>query len=167
MTSLASSPGTAVDPMCETSVATPLRARAAPILATTRSPRSPQSARGPRPLPARRDGCVAVTEVGGIRLDALAPQGIDVLLELLRGAAVVDEHVGDGAALGVRGLRGDARAGIGLVEAPLLDETPHPRVGLDVDDDVEVLVHPQAALHEQGHVEDRDAALGGRRDAAS
>ena len=41
---------------------------------------------------------------------------------------------------------------------PVLDETPHPGVGVEVDDEVEVLVHPQATLHEQGHVKDGDTA---------
>ena len=62
-------------------------------------------------------GECAVTEVGCIRLDALTPQGVDASLELFRGAAVVEEHVGDGAALVVGGLRGDARTGIGLADA--------------------------------------------------
>ena len=51
MTSFASRPGTAVDPTCETSVATPVGARAAPIRATTRSPRRPQSGRGSTTAP--------------------------------------------------------------------------------------------------------------------
>ena len=46
MTSLAMSPGTDVEPMCDTSVTTPVGASAAARRATTRSARGSQSARG-------------------------------------------------------------------------------------------------------------------------
>ena len=104
----------------------------------------------------RAAGPGAAREVDGIRLRALRPQGVDGALELVGRAGVVEDDVGDGAALRVGGLGGDAVPGVVLGEASLLDEPAHPGLDVGLDDDGEVLVHPEAALDEEGHVVDGD-----------
>ena len=78
MTSLAMRPGTDVEPMCDTSVTTPVGASAAAMRATTRSARGSQSAArldDDVARAVRAAGPGAAREVGGIRLEALAPRG--------------------------------------------------------------------------------------------
>ena len=145
--------------MCDTSVTTPVAASAAAMRATTRSARGSQSARGATTTSAARSGRRgpgAAREVGGIRLEPLRPQGVDGAHEVVGRAGVVEDDVGDGAALRVGGLGGDAVAGVLLGEAALLDEPAHPGLDVGLDDDGEVLVHPEAALDEERHVVDRD-----------
>ena len=84
------------------------------------------------------------------------PEGVDGADEVVRRAGVVEHDVGDRAPLLVGGLGGDAVAGVLLGEAALLDEPAHPRLDVGLDDDGEVLVHPEPALDEERHVVDGD-----------
>ena len=71
-------------------------------------------------------------------------------------AVVVDPHVRGGAALLVGGLPGDPVARVRLVQPALVDQPPHAGLGVGADDDAEVLVGPEPAFDEEGHVVDRD-----------
>ena len=86
----------------------------------------------------------------------MEPEGTDLIAGGLDSAVVVDPHVRGGATLLVGGLPGDPVARVRLVQPALVDQPPHAGLGVGADDDAEVLVGPEPAFDEEGHVVDRD-----------
>ena len=80
------------------------------------------------------------------------------------GAAIVQQHVGGGAALFVGGLRGDAGAGVGLVDAAVLDEAADAFVLGDVHHEHEIESRAGAVLDQQWNVVDEHRVSGGGLD---